>query len=125
MKSKKTHAIDAMVGARIKNLRLRNKLSQSRLGEQIGVTYRQIHYYEKGTNRVSAARLAQLAKLFGVPVSAFYNEVTERNATPPTQQGTLRIVKAFEALKDHAQKVALIRLTQKLARHQQLFSDDK
>ena len=77
MKSKKTHAIDAMVGARIKNLRLRNKLSQSRLGEQIGVTYRQIHYYEKGTNRVSAARLAQLAKLFGVPVSAFYNEVTK------------------------------------------------
>jgi transcriptional regulator with XRE-family HTH domain len=119
MKSKKTHAIDAMVGARIKRLRLRSDLSQTRLGEQISVTYQQIHHYEKGTSRVSAARLAQLAKFFGVPVSAFYNEVTARNAAP-TQHGTVRIVKAFEALKDNAQKVALIRLTQRLARHQQL-----
>ena len=124
MKSKKTHTIDAMIGARIKKLRLRSRLSQTRLGEQIGVTYQQIHCFEKGTNRVSAARLAQLAKIFGVPVSAFYNEVTERNATP-TQHATLRIVKAFEALKDHAQKVALIRLTQELVRHQQLFNEDK
>jgi transcriptional regulator with XRE-family HTH domain len=124
MKSQKTHAIDAIVGARIKKLRLRSKLSQARLGEQISVTRQQIQHYEKGTNRVSAARLARLAKFFGVPVSAFYNDVAARNGTR-TQHETVRIVKAFEALKDNAQKVALIRLTQRLARHQQLFSDEK
>ena len=61
---KENNAVDAAVGARIRNLRLRNRLSQTRLGEQFGVTFQQIQKYENGTNRVSAGRLAQLANFF-------------------------------------------------------------
>ena len=75
VKAKRSIAVDAAVGARIRNLRLRSGLSQTEVGEQVGVSFQQIQKYEKGTNRVSAGRLAQLAKLFGVSIAAFYSEV--------------------------------------------------
>jgi transcriptional regulator with XRE-family HTH domain len=131
MKSKRTNAIDAAVGARIKNLRLRNKLSQTRLGEQVNVTFQQIQKYENGTNRVSAGRLAQLANFFVVPVAAFYSEVPATNGKPAKGKkpvsslqdaGTVRLVKAFQVLKDKALKVAIMRLAEEMVRRQQLKS---
>ena len=77
VKKGKSNAIDLAVGARIKNLRLRNKLSQTQLGKQVNVTFQQIQKYESGANRVSAGRLAQLANFFGVAVAAFYSEVPD------------------------------------------------
>jgi DNA-binding XRE family transcriptional regulator len=71
---KRVNAVDTVVGARIRNLRLRNRLSQSQLGKQLGVTFQQVQKYENGTNRVSAGRLAGLAKLFSVPIAALYGE---------------------------------------------------
>ena len=129
MKSKKMNAIDAAVGARIKNLRLRNRLSQTRLGEQIGVTFQQIQKYESGTNRVSAGRLAQLANFFVVPIAAFYSEVPARNAQSMRRSkigasladaNADRLVKAFQALKNKPLKTAILRAAEEMVRCQRL-----
>ena len=126
MKSK-SNAIDVAVGARIKNLRLRNKLSQTALGKQINVTFQQIQKYESGTNRVSAGNLAQLAKFFGVPVAAFYSEVPPSDAKPTKRSrigasaadtNANRLVKAFQALKDKTLKATIVQLTEEMARRQ-------
>ncbi len=47
-------------------------ISQEKLGEALGLTFQQIQKYEKGTNRISASRLQNIAKILGVQVSFFF-----------------------------------------------------
>ena len=71
------HPVDVHVGQR---LRLRRKLaglSQTELGEKIGVTFQQLQKYESGANRTSASRLFDLSRVLDVPVSYFFDEMTE------------------------------------------------
>jgi len=68
--------IDKHIGARIQELRLASGLSRQQLGELIAVTHQQLQKYEKGTNRVSAGRLAVIAKHLNKPVSYFYEQIS-------------------------------------------------
>jgi len=52
-------------------------MSQSDLGEALGLTFQQIQKYEKGTNRVSASRLQQMAEVLQVPVPFFFEGVAQ------------------------------------------------
>jgi transcriptional regulator with XRE-family HTH domain len=63
--------VNAQIGARIRNLRLTRKVSQTEIGRTIGVTCQQIQKYEKGTNRISASQLFRLAEAFAVPIDYF------------------------------------------------------
>jgi transcriptional regulator with XRE-family HTH domain len=63
---------DAHVGARVKARRQMLKLSQTDLGEAVGVTFQQIQKYEKGTNRISASRLQEFAKILKVDAPYFF-----------------------------------------------------
>jgi transcriptional regulator with XRE-family HTH domain len=47
-------------------------MSQEKLGEKLGITFQQIQKYEKGTNRIGASRLQQIASVLSVPVSFFF-----------------------------------------------------
>ena len=51
--------------------------SQSAVARQLGLSFQQIQKYEKGANRISAGRLYRLSKLFGVPVSFFYDDLPD------------------------------------------------
>ena len=62
--------IDIHVGMRLRLARA--ELSQTALADKVGVTFQQIQKYEKGTNRISASRLLQLARVLGVDVSYFF-----------------------------------------------------
>ncbi|GBR50844.1 transcriptional regulator [Neokomagataea thailandica NBRC 106555] len=48
-------------------------LSQEKLGEALGVTFQQVQKYERGSNRISASRLFELAEVLDVPVGFFYD----------------------------------------------------
>jgi transcriptional regulator with XRE-family HTH domain len=50
------------------------KISQAVVGAALGLTFQQIQKYEKGANTISPERLQTLAKMFGVPVSYFFEE---------------------------------------------------
>ena len=52
---------DRETGMRIRSRRLELHISQSELGAALGITFQQIQKYEKGVNRVAAARLVQIA----------------------------------------------------------------
>lgn len=52
-------------------------MSQEKLAEAIGLTFQQIQKYERGTNRISAGRLYQFARILDVPVSYFYEQFGE------------------------------------------------
>jgi transcriptional regulator with XRE-family HTH domain len=68
--------IDKYVGARVRARRLMVRMSQETLGEHLGLTFQQIQKYEKGTNRISAGRLAQIAEIFGESLSFFFPNQT-------------------------------------------------
>lgn len=51
-----------LIGWNIKRLRKQSKLTQSNLGDQLGVTFQQIQKIEKGVNRVFAHQLVHLCK---------------------------------------------------------------
>ena len=73
--SKLPSGIDRVVGQRIRWRRRELKLSQEQLGELLHLTFQQVQKYEKGTNRIGASRLFELARILGVPVQYFYDEV--------------------------------------------------
>ncbi len=53
-------------------------LSQEKLGERLGLTFQQVQKYEKGSNRVSASRLYQMAQILSVPVQFFFEDLPEQ-----------------------------------------------
>lgn len=67
--------IDRHVGTRIRGRRIGLRISQTKLGQSIGVTFQQIQKYESGTNRVGASNLFKIAKALGVEVAFFFDGV--------------------------------------------------
>ncbi len=69
---KAPHPIDIYVGKRVRMQRNYLKMSQTALADKLEVTFQQVQKYEKGTNRISASKLYQIAQSLGVTVSFFY-----------------------------------------------------
>jgi len=67
--------VDVHVGTRIRLQRLTKKLSQSALGEKLGVTFQQVQKYERGSNRVSASRLWRMGEILEVPIEFFFQGI--------------------------------------------------
>ena len=63
---------DRTIGSRIAALRAAQGLSQTVLGQAIGVSFQQVQKYEKGRNRVGAGRLQTIADVLKVPVETFF-----------------------------------------------------
>lgn len=69
--------VDRYVGSRVRARRVGIRLSQTKLGEAIGVTFQQVQKYENGTNRIGASNLFKIAKTLGVEVAYFFEGVQE------------------------------------------------
>jgi transcriptional regulator with XRE-family HTH domain len=67
--------VDVHVGARVRLRRTLLGMSQTALADAIGLTFQQVQKYENGTNRISASRLFELARLLDVPVEYFFEEM--------------------------------------------------
>jgi transcriptional regulator with XRE-family HTH domain len=116
--------LDVEVGARIAARRTALGLSQTVLGELVGVSCQQVQKYEGGQNRISAARLHHLALALGLPVEAFFPERPEdaQNAElslirliAETPEGRA-MASGFSRIEDQAVRRALTRLVEVLAR---------
>jgi transcriptional regulator with XRE-family HTH domain len=69
--------IDVHLGRRLRRRRRLLGLTQQQLAGACGVRFQQIQKYECAANRMSAARLWQLAEVLQVPVSYFYEGLVE------------------------------------------------
>ena len=72
MLQKRAQKIDKVIGRNIRIHRLSRKMSQTELGDQLGVSFQQVQKYENGTNRVGSGRLYQIAAILGLHVSNFF-----------------------------------------------------
>ncbi len=82
MMSKVSNIVDVYVGARLRMRRTMLGMSQSRLGELLGVTFQQIQKYEKGSNRISASRLQHTARVLEVSPGYFFEGAPADSAEP-------------------------------------------
>src|SRR5262249_50908866 len=60
------------VGNLVRSRRIMLAISQERLGDALGLTFQQVQKYEKGSNRIGASRLQQIAQILQVPVAFFF-----------------------------------------------------
>jgi transcriptional regulator with XRE-family HTH domain len=106
--------VDVHIGQR---LRLRRKLvglSQEQLAERLGITFQQVQKYEKGSNRISASRLFDAARLLSVPVSFFFEGLAASEADPeqvtPMTRDEYDLLLAFRSAKEDVRRplVALV-----------------
>ena len=51
------HPVDVHVGARVRARRAFLGMSQTKLGDAIGLTFQQVQKYERGANRIGSSRL--------------------------------------------------------------------
>lgn len=63
------------IGLNLKKLRKTARLSQTELGNLLGVSFQQVQKYEKGTNRIPALQLYFLQQTFDVPFETFFISV--------------------------------------------------
>ncbi len=79
--------VDVHVGARLRMRRTLLGMSQSSLGDAIGLTFQQVQKYERGANRIGSSRLYDLARVLDVPVTFFFEEMpAEVAANSPAQR---------------------------------------
>ena len=119
------HPVDSHVGGKI---RLRRKfigISQEDLGKSIDLTFQQVQKYERGSNRVSASKLHDIAKALNVPVQYFfegYEAVAPADApreTPPetlltTAEGA-ELAEAFPRLRNARHRRLVLDLVRALS----------
>ena len=73
--------VDVHVGARVRLRRTLLGMTQTGLGQAIGLTFQQVQKYERGVNRIGSSRLYDLARVLEVPVNFFFDEMPEAIAS--------------------------------------------
>jgi len=120
-KVKSTSAADVEVGQRIRARRMAKGMSQTELGNLLGITFQQVQKYERGVNRVGAGRLTRVAEALDVPVSFFFGATDAGSEDTRAILGfldssySLRLLRAFSRIpQTHVQR-AVVELVENIA----------
>ncbi len=122
------NSIDWHVGSRLRLRRLELGMSQEKLAEALGITFQQVQKYERGTNRIGASRLHQIALALQVPITFFFegaadegvprNEHTAHSsplADALSDAATVRLLRAFAQIEDPAVKQKAVTVIEAIA----------
>ncbi|MAJ09228.1 MAG: hypothetical protein CMK04_10275 [Ponticaulis sp.] len=121
--------MDEAIGILIRTARKEIKLTQIDLAKKVGLTFQQIQKYEKGINRVSASRLAEIAIALEKPLEYFFNhevfygvenDVFGESLTPPRAMQSneiSRVILALNKIEDPALLKTAVEIVEKLAQH--------
>lgn len=113
-KTKFPKHMDVVVGQRIRQRRIELGMSQEALAKSLGVTFQQVQKYEKGSNRMSASRIAEVASLLQVPIEYLFNSVADngvddRFGRAVARRDVQQLLNAYLAMNPDAQK-SLVRM---------------
>src|SRR6202790_2338086 len=110
---------DIELGKRIRLRRVEQHISQAELGDKLGVSFQQVQKYEKGVNRVGAARLQQIATALDVPVTFFYDGDGKAREVESLlfldSAFSLRLLRAYSKIKDQTVQRQLVSLMGSIA----------
>jgi transcriptional regulator with XRE-family HTH domain len=112
---------DKKLGEKIRTRRTAAGMSQTELGEALGVTFQQVQKYEKGVNRISAVRLEQIAEALDESISYFQTDghavskAGQELQTLMSDPINLRICRALSAIEDQAMRFQFVRLVESVS----------
>jgi transcriptional regulator with XRE-family HTH domain len=108
---------DRHVGRRIRERRILLGLTQRRVAELVGVTYKQVRLYETGAHRISAGRLFHLARALRVEVGHFYEGLDGAPAAgrEPESRRLLELARDVAAIAGPRRREALCHLARVMA----------
>jgi transcriptional regulator with XRE-family HTH domain len=122
VRKRKLSPVDVEVGRRIRLQRLSAGMSQTELGNRLGITFQQVQKYEKGVNRVGAGRLTQIAAILNVPVTVFFDGATEptvgKHESPTellTRPHALKVLRAYSAIDNDKIRLSILHLIKAIA----------
>src|SRR5256886_8599806 len=125
MKQRSAGKPDIELGKRIRLRRVEQKMSQETLGDVLGVSFQQVQKYEKGVNRVSAARLQQIATALDVPVTFFYDGDKSKSEARAGREVesllfldsafSLRLLRAYAKIEDQSVQRHFVTLMESVA----------
>ena len=99
--------IDIEIGKRVRRGRVAAGLTQTKLADQLGITFQQVQKYEKGVNRIGGGRLYKIAHIVGVKITYFFDDVEHLLDPETVPAGTIevgaisdRTIRAARALTD-------------------------
>jgi transcriptional regulator with XRE-family HTH domain len=94
--------VDAEVGAKLREYRIRAGLSQTELGQEVGVTFQQIQKYENGTNAIATARLPSVCAALNISPNDLYGTLyttgKKREAVPQLTTFATKLALAVDEL---------------------------
>lgn len=107
--------IDEHLGRRLRRRRRLLGLTQHQLADACGVRFQQIQKYECAANRMSAARVWQLAQVLDVPISYFYEGLGPQRECRPrdgesghrevyTRKETRDLIRAYYSLSERPRR---------------------
>jgi len=112
--------IDVEIGVRMKQARVTAQLSQTELGAYLGISFQQVQKYEKGINRIGSGRLYKIARVLGVKITYFFDDVDHlldsdavavgRNDIGKLDTTTMRAAHTLANLPDEGLKKQMFRL---------------
>ncbi len=71
----KPHPVDVHAGERVWQRRKLLGMTQTDLGDALGLTFQQVQKYESGVNRIGAGRLCDLARVLDVSIGYFFEDM--------------------------------------------------
>ena len=98
-RTKRHPEFEIVFGQRIRAARVAAGMSQTALGEAIGISFQQVQKYEQGKDRVAASTLQGIAAALGVHPGSFFDE------DMPAPSGSKSDVKAIVRLGQRIQRV--------------------
>ena len=118
--------VDRFVGERIRLYRSMIGMSQQKLAEHLGVTFQQLHKYERGENRIGSGRLLMVATALGIPITFLLDQdgfkqrqgsaALAEPETPEAVRDAYSIGRAFSQITDPEVRRSITTLVQSLAR---------
>lgn len=140
--AKKPNPIDIHVGSRVRLRRMLLSMSQEKLGDQMGLTFQQIQKYEKGTNRIGASRLHNIAQILEVPVQFFFDDAPLAAGQTSSKDGMsepkmenflyefistrdgLELIRAFVSIQDPKIRKRVVDLVRTLSSEDEAIRED-
>lgn len=110
------HEVDIHIGHKIREARLLTNgpegglLTQTELGDAVGVSFQQIQKYENGSNRVSGSRLYMIAAELKRPISFFFHGLDGGEPMPAIPDNAILMAKLLHELPDGDMKKQVYKL---------------
>ena len=116
-------AIDDFIARRVRQGRETAGVSQSQLAKAIGVTFQQVQKYEQGVTRITAGRLALIAKALGMTPAELFDGAPGCEVFAPSSEVSgvmqtgdgIRLASALALISDPPTRSALVSLVEAAA----------